>query len=130
MANKRNVQVKRNKTSRLCEHTSRIHRNCIRLNKKSINTLHEAWKFEICCELIERGLEFITEAKFESGGRADILVLDLNLAIEIVCSEDEESVEQKRGKYPVPILTFNVENLDLNGFWKKFSDHANSAAYH
>jgi len=57
-------------------------------------------KKEICAELILQGKQFLTEAIFENGGRADILVLDDFEVIEILSSETERAFEQKKDYYP------------------------------
>ena len=50
--------------------------------------------------LLEEGKEFVTEAIFNNGSRADILVLDDHKVIEILRSEKEADCERKCEKYP------------------------------
>jgi competence CoiA-like predicted nuclease len=57
-------------------------------------------KIEVCRRLKEEGKHFITEAIFQTGGRADILVLDTFTAIEIVNTEKNESLIRKAEEYP------------------------------
>lgn len=102
------LKLKRNNTARLFEHSSKIHRNCVRINVG--NTIeHERKKFETCFELKKQGKEFITEAVFEkSRKRADIVVLDDGLCIEIAHSESEESLKCKDESYPLPIRIIRI----------------------
>lgn len=83
--------------------------NLVRSSNRKINEIrvspgeskeHQDMKTKICVELISQGKNFISEAIFETGGRADILVLDDFRAIEIMSSENEESIEEKRKNYP------------------------------
>jgi len=98
--NKKDLMIKRNKTARLVKYRDRILRNTIRVNPSN-SFVHELAKFLICWDLSSRGKHYITEANFETGGRADILVLDEGEAIEIMHSETEEKLKQK--SYPVPV---------------------------
>ncbi len=61
-------------------------------------------KLEICMEIKEWGHEFITEAIFKNGTRADILDLTEGTIYEILCSETEEEFKEKiqRCKTPIP----------------------------
>lgn len=61
---------------------------------------HITMKEAICEKLEKEGHEYITEAIFKTGGRADILVLDQFKAIEIACSESDESLREKSKYYP------------------------------
>jgi len=109
--NKIELQKKRNDTARLFKHSSKIHRNCIRLNTG--NTLeHERAKFELCWALQQQGKQFITEAETENGVRCDIVVLDDANCIELVKSETKKSIKAKMGKYPLPIIVYEVDKND------------------
>lgn len=100
--NEKDRQAKRNASARLLRFTSRHHVNCCRLNVN--NTLkHELFKALECYNLRKQGHDFITEAEWEKGGRADILDLDLMEAVEIAVSESDESLELKKKAYPVPV---------------------------
>jgi len=101
--NKVELQKKRNDVRRLLRHSSGIHVNCIRLNIG--NTLeHERAKFEKCWELKNAGEEFLTEAVFENGLRADVVNLDRGMVYEIIASEGEDSLKNKAYSYPLPII--------------------------
>mgnify|MGYP001594696433 CR=1 FL=1 len=71
----------------------------VRLN--SGNTLaHEQRKFDVCWELARQGHEFVTEAVFESGKRADVLDVTGLRVIEVLSSETEEECIEKVRAYP------------------------------
>ena len=83
--------------------------NLVRISNRKINEVrysesesedHIAMKRDICTQLILDGKQFITEAIFETGGRADILILDDFEVIEIVNTEKEESLINKSKRYP------------------------------
>lgn len=83
--------------------------NLVRPSNRKINEvrisenetpMHREMKLRICAELKALGKDFITEAIFETGGRADILVLDDMRCIEIMTTEEEESIEKKKETYP------------------------------
>lgn len=57
-------------------------------------------KKEICDLLLAAKKDFICEAIFNCGGRADILVLEEFQAIEIMHSEKMESIVEKMNSYP------------------------------
>ena len=98
--NKKDLMYKRNQCARLFEHTSRIHRNCIRFNPHN-SWEHEQMKAAICYGLLKEGKEFITEAKLlYNRGIVDIVVLDDFQVIEILHSETEEECKKKCEKYP------------------------------
>ena len=61
---------------------------------------HIQAKKDICLLLGVMGKSFVTEARFVTGGRADIFVLDDITIIEIVVSEAEESLRYKAEYYP------------------------------
>lgn len=61
---------------------------------------HWLIKERICKELHAANHPFVTEAIFTTGGRADILVLDLFKVIEIAITEKKESILKKTLKYP------------------------------
>jgi hypothetical protein len=58
----------------------------------------------MCYQLLKNGHEFVTEGIFANGkGRADIINISLGICLEIVCTEQEESILRKMNKYPIPI---------------------------
>ena len=99
--NRQDIMRTRNDASRTIRHSNRIgsHRNCIRINiANSIE--HEIAKLKICYELIKDGKEVFTEAIFDNGSRADIVVLDDHKIVEVLCSEKESDCLEKCSKYP------------------------------
>lgn len=61
---------------------------------------HREAKKTLCKYLQGKGLHFVTEAIFRTGGRADIFVLENIEVIEILSSEKMESIEEKKKLYP------------------------------
>jgi len=64
---------------------------------------HKAKKKEICGRLLLEGKQYICEAIFETGGRADVLCLDTFTAYEVVKTETNESILRKQQEYPESI---------------------------
>ncbi len=92
------VMKQRNDVARRLEHTSSIHRNCIRINAGSTKR-HEEKKFEIAWRLAKEGKEFITEAVFKKEGvRADIVCLDTKEIFEI--ETNPRDFELRKSDYP------------------------------
>jgi hypothetical protein len=98
-------QTKRNNVRRLFRHTSGIHVNCIRINVANTYD-HEKRKFDECWKLALAGKSFITEGELENPfkKRVDICSLDDAVIIEVQKSETDESIEEKRKTYPLPIV--------------------------
>jgi len=61
---------------------------------------HVLKKLEVCIELKEFGHEFITEAIFQNGTRADILDLTEGTVYEILHTETDETCNEKVQRYP------------------------------
>lgn len=72
-----------------------------------VSEQHMSKMCEICIWLRKNNHPFITEAEFKEGGRADILVLDLAVAIEILHTETKDKFEKK--KYPVPMIPIRTD---------------------
>ena len=110
--NKQDLMRKRNDAMRTIRYSNKVssHRNCIRINVA--NSLeHEITKLRICYDLIKEGKEVFTEAIFDNGSRADILVLDDHKVIEILHSEKEMDCISKCEKYPE---LFMLEMVKVN----------------
>jgi len=73
--------------------------NCLRWHNNETRQ-HILKKLEICIELKEMQHEFITEAIFCNGCRADVVDLTNGDVYEVMCSEDESSCREKVKKYP------------------------------
>jgi len=96
---------------RLLDPAQRRPRGCVRFNigkeeEREEHLKHELAKFKICWELACEGKEFVTEAVFTNGKRADILVLDTGDVIEILHSETKEMAQKKCVDYPVKRVIF------------------------
>ena len=81
----------------------------IRLSNRKLNCLrwhnnesreHIIKKLDICRCLKRRNHIFITEAIFLDGSRADIVDLTSSVIYEVLVSEKEESLEEKKKRYP------------------------------
>ena len=99
--NKQYLLTKRNDAMREIRHSNKIgsHRNCIRINVNN-SIEHEITKLRVCYDLIKSGKEVVTEAIFNNGSRADIVVLDNHKIIEVLYSESEAACLEKAKKYP------------------------------
>ena len=71
---------------------------------------HMLQKARVCYALNKLDYVFYTEAIFKNGKRADILTFSLGdpVAIEIIASEQDESIEKKRLSYPCRIVTIPI----------------------
>lgn len=92
------TQLKRNETLKLVRQSNRKI-NKIRYDQHETKN-HRETKREICNQLEKQGKHYITEAIFETGGRADILVLDDFQVIEILHTEKIEELNKKKKAYP------------------------------
>lgn len=79
--------------------------NAVRVNAENSDG-HEYRKVALALEALRNGEDFLTEAEFVNNGKAgrcDFVNLDRAVIIEILGSEKEESIEEKRKYYPLPI---------------------------
>jgi len=106
--------------------------NLVRVGSRKVNEIrgskgnaesdiHYNLKKEICENLSKEGKSFVTEAIFENGKRADILVLDDFKIIEIVNTELEESIENKKNSYP-DVLKIEVVRVKKKSLFKPVYD--------
>lgn len=103
MANK--IEYTRNGNTRLFDYSSKAgtKRNSVKINHQN-SIRHELAKFLKCYELSRDGHEFLTEASFgNKKGICDVVDLDAGVVFEILDSETEESIENKRTYYPLMI---------------------------
>ena len=107
--NKRQLAFARNDSMRLLDPMQRRPRNCVRLNASNTKE-HEIAKFKLCWELLQEGKEFVTEAVFTNGKRADIFVLDTGDVFEVLHSETKEMAQKKCEGYPVKRVIFINSN--------------------
>lgn len=83
-------------------------KNIVKIGKNE-GLVHVLKKARICFALLHLGKEFYTEAVFKNKSRADIFVLDNKVAIEVLDSEKQESIEAKKEKYPCRIVGIGVD---------------------
>ena len=88
--------------------------NFFKMNKNE-SFSHRLAKFLICDELLKSDIDFVTEAVFENGKRADIFDLVNCEAIEVIESEKMESIEKKKECYPVSLRV--MEAKKVIDFW-------------
>ncbi len=71
---------------------------------------------DILWKLGSQGYDVYSEVEFKNGGRADLLVLDMNgnaSIIEILHSETEERFEEKLSKYPFSVIKVRTKDFDI-----------------
>lgn len=73
--------------------------NCLRWHNNETKE-HILKKLDICRWLKEINHDFITEAIFLNGTRADVVDLTDSIVYEILVSEDESKFEEKIERYP------------------------------
>jgi len=95
---KQMVQLRRNACNKLVKISNRK-LNEVRISEGE-SKAHQDKKIELCKRILAEGKQFMTEAIFTSGGRADILILDDFRVIEIVHSESNKSIIAKTESYP------------------------------
>ena len=96
-----NGQAKINRALRFLDPSYRIQINEIKVNS---NSKHETLKKKIAESLIKNGKSIVTEARFKKignkSGRADIVILDDFICVEILDNESDERFESKKNYYP------------------------------
>lgn len=70
---------------------------------------HASKIFEVCYKLNELGYLFFTEARFRTGGRADVFIPELNVAVEVLESEEPWSIALKEKSYPCRIVALRTD---------------------
>jgi len=89
---------------------------------------HETLKFLICYIMKEKSQKFLTECRFIQGGRADCFCLTTQYIYEILMSEKESNIEEKKKIYPnyyiVKIFAKNYmkELKGINKIYEKLKD--------
>jgi len=107
-------QEKLNQCLRLLDNSYNIKANVIKINTHN-NLLHEVAKLKKCYSLIKEGKEVYTEVTFKKpySGRADILVPELFLVIEILDTETIEKFNKKKLYYPECLNIVGVRAEDV-----------------
>ena len=106
--NKLELMEFRNKCMQKLDRAYRPTRNAIRFSHTETEE-HFLQKCRVCYELAKMNIEFICEARFYEGTRADIYVLDKDVAIEILHSEKDENLEKKRKEYPCWVVGIRTD---------------------
>lgn len=83
---------------------------------------HRTTKFLVADYCWENGLDFHTEVVFKGGQRADIVISDINLCIEVLHSEKEKDCDKK--EYPLNIIQVKT-NINKESLYKILDDLRN-----
>jgi hypothetical protein len=88
--------------------------NCVRF-RKGETFPHAMRKLEVCYWLQTNGYSYYTEAEFQTGGRADIVVISpYEFIIEVLHSEKMESILKKKKKYPSEDIRTTSTSVQFN----------------
>jgi len=101
-----------------------IDRRTLQQNKKNLIKIganesveHAKKKTEFCHYLLTKGMQYYTECLFSNGkGKADIYVLDLNYAVEIMNTETESKILEKKLKYPCMVVEVRMNQTPYEIF--------------
>ena len=88
---------------------SGLHDNCIRLNPNKKHHQHNIEIIKRCLEYLYNGTPFLTEAIFNNGQRADILLPSIPLIEEVMITETDKYFETKN--YPFPIKQIKIKPI-------------------
>jgi len=113
--NQKDLFIKRNQNLQKLEKAFKIHRNvvCFGLGESEEHLVQKA---RVCRVLLELGKHFVTEARFVKkiagkSARADVYVLDDDVAIEVLASEEEDNLEFKNEYYPCRVVGISVSKV-------------------
>lgn len=104
--NKASVQKRVNQNLCLFRRSNR-QTNCLRWGSGETDN-HISTKLEVCKALKSKGHDFISEAIFLAGDRADVVDLVEGIVYEVVDSESEESIDNKKSRYPMPLFAIRA----------------------
>lgn len=112
--NPKEAQAQLNYVSRFLKSDEMRHMNCIRLSANKHHDKHNRAIIERCLEYLYLGVNFIVEARFVNGQRADILFPmrvppDIE---EIMITESDERLEAKN--YPFKITPIRIKEENAN----------------
>ena len=97
------VRQKINKCLKLLNNSFKLLPNCVRIHASN-GLLHELAKTKICYLLQKENIEYYTETTFKNKkGRADILLPEKFLIIEILNTETVKEVLSKSNYYPAEL---------------------------
>ncbi len=92
--------------------------NLVRASNRDINVVklaknntpeHEWMKCALCWILTLQGRDYITEAIFKTGGRADVFCIDTCTVYEILHTESEKTFKEKIKKYPEEVEVIAIK---------------------
>ena len=98
----------RNNSMQKLDRAYRPVRNAIRFSHTE-TIEHYLQKCKVCYELRKLQVDFVCEARFYGGKRADIYVLNKDTAIEILHTEEWENLEKKRREYPCWVVGIKTD---------------------
>ena len=99
----------RNTSMQKLDRAYRPARNTIRFSH-SETIEHYLQKCRVCYELKKMNVDFVCEARFYESTRADIYVLDKDLAIEVLHTEAWKNLEKKRREYPCWVVGIKTDS--------------------
>jgi len=102
------LQQKRWESLKLLSSSYNLTKNVIKFSKGE-TIEHFVAKCLLCKEAKDLGFEFVTEAIFLNKSRADIFILDLTEAWEVLGTETREMLSKKN--YPCEIIAFEADKV-------------------
>lgn len=106
--------MKNKKSLKLLDNAYNHKSNVLKISRN--NTLeHELAKFFLAWEILQAGGDFVSEAIFLNGKRSDVFNLELCEAWEVVHSEKDSSIQNKKEVYPCKVIKFDSE--EIVNFW-------------
>ena len=120
--------------SKLSEYRDRVRVSCYfkpntKMNVVKFNSnnswLHEISKAMVAFYILkEKNHDFLCEPEFldKSLGRPDVVDLQAGIAYEVVESESDESIEEKRKKYPFTVVKVDAISFALERVLAYFKD--------
>jgi len=106
--NKRQIYERINKNISLIRISNRK-TNCLRWGSNETDD-HIRVKLEVCKLLKRAGCDFITEAIFTNGLRADCVDLFNGVVYEIYDSEGQDSIDRKKTDYPLTVIAISAKS--------------------
>lgn len=88
------------------------HVNCVHFFKNN-TTNHEMAKAKVCMALLKLNRDFMTEAIFTNGKRADVVDLEFGVVYEILETETMEEFKKKLDTYPISFLVIPLLAKDI-----------------
>ena len=110
MGNKAGLMKFRNDCMQKLDRAYRPTRNMVRFSHTETID-HYLQKCKVCYELKKMNIEFVCEARFYGGMRADIYVIDKDTAIEVLHTEEWSNLENKRKEYPCWVVGIKTEEI-------------------